>query len=60
MSIYLSCNGVFAWGFLRFAQRALIFFVKFDESEVCNFAYFSPKGLVKNSRKAKSHGFGII
>ena len=49
MSIYLSCNGVFAWGFLRFAQQALDFFVKFDESEVCKPTYDLLKGLLKTA-----------
>lgn len=60
MSIYLSCNGVFAWGFLRFTQQSLDFFVKFDGNKVCSFADFPPESLVKNSRKAKKHGFGIM
>ena len=58
MSIYLSCNGVFAWGFLRFSQQSLDFFVKFDENDLCNITYFSPKSLLeifsKNLKKKSS------
>jgi hypothetical protein len=43
MSIYLSCNGVFAWGFLRFAQQSLDFFVKFDEIKRAKNATFAGK-----------------
>ena len=49
MSIYLQYNGVFAWGFLRFAQQSLDFFVKFDESEVFKSTYDLLKGLLKTA-----------
>lgn len=51
LSIYLQYNGVFAWGVLRFAQRALDFFVKFDENEVCKPNYDLLKGLLKTAFK---------